>query len=131
MIRYLAMLVICGAVAGAAPFSHQLHLKLKPDCGACHTSAATSTSPQDNLLPDEKVCLSCHRQSVEIPGPPTTRVAHFSHQQHLKMGNLAPVIAAAIDKNDYLQPPGDTRRYLNGTNPCLACHRGLEASTQV
>lgn len=129
MIRFLALLALAGA-ASAAPFSHQLHLKLFPDCKSCHPLAATSTSPADNLLPDRKVCLPCHK-TVEIPGAPTTRVAHFSHQQHLKMSNLAPVIAAAIDKGNYLQPPGDIRSHLNGTNPCEACHRGMEESTQV
>src|SRR5882757_6251265 len=123
MKRLLALLAIGGAALYSAPFSHQLHLKLKPDCGSCHTAAATSTTPRDNLLPDRKACLPCH-QTVEIPGAPTTRLAHFSHQQHLKMGNIAPVIAGAIDKKQYLQPPGDTRAHLNGTNPCQACHRG-------
>ena len=47
------------------------------------------------------------------------------------MGNLAPVIAAAIDKKTYLQPPGDIRRHLNTQNACEACHRGLEESDQV
>lgn len=126
----LVLLAMWGAASFAAPFSHQLHLKLRPDCGACHTAAAASTSASDNLLPDQKACLPCH-QSREIPGPPATRVAHFSHQQHVKMGNLAPVLAAAIDKKQYLQPAGDIRRHLNGTNACQACHRGLEESTQV
>src|SRR3979409_1671551 len=106
-----------GAAANAAPFSHKLHLQLKLECAGCHTQAAASTKPEDNLLPDKKVCLGCHT-SAGIPAPPTTRVVHFSHQQHLKMGNLAPVIAAAIDKKTYLQPPGDIRRHLNSSNAC-------------
>jgi predicted CXXCH cytochrome family protein len=130
MSRLLVLLAIGGATVYAAPFSHQLHLKLKPDCGSCHSAAATSTTPQDNLLPEQKACLPCH-QNAEIGAPSTTRLAHFSHQQHLKMGNIAPIIAAAIDKSQYLQPPGDTRAHLNGTNPCQACHRGLEESRQV
>jgi hypothetical protein len=104
---------------------------LKLTCTGCHASAATSTKPEDNLFPDPKVCLPCHQSGREIAGPPATKVVHFSHQQHVKMGNLAPVIAAAIDKGQYLQPPGDTRRHLNGSNLCEACHRGLEESTQV
>ena len=79
----------------------------------------------------QKACASPATRSVEIPGPPTTRVAHFSHQQHLKMGNIAPVIAAAIDKNSYLQPVGNIRSHLNGDNPCEACHRGIGESAQV
>ena len=47
------------------------------------------------------------------------------------MPNVAPVIAAAIDKKTYLQPPGDIRRHLDTANACQACHRGLEESDQV
>jgi len=126
----LCLLMIWGAAGYAAPFSHKIHLQLKLDCVRCHPAAAGSTTPQENLLPDRKVCLTCH-PSAEIGAPPTTNLAHFSHQQHLKMGNIAPVIAAAIDKKDYLQPSGDTRAHLNGTNSCEACHRGLEESDQV
>src|SRR5262249_25966820 len=57
-----------------------------------------------------------------------TMVAHFSHSQHLKMGNVAPVIAAAIDSKTYLQRSGDIRGQLDTTNACEACHRGLEES---
>ena len=130
MIRYLSVLAMWGAAEGAAPFSHQLHLKLKLECMTCHTETGASTKPSDNLLPDKKVCLGCH-QSVEIPAPPTTRVAHFSHQQHLKMGNIAPVIAEAIDKKTYLQVPGTIRKYLDTDNACDACHRGMADSAQV
>jgi hypothetical protein len=47
------------------------------------------------------------------------------------MGNVAPLLAAAIDKGTYLQPPGDIRRYLNTTDACQACHRGLPESGRV
>src|SRR5689334_10066137 len=110
MTRALTLLAIWGAAAHAAPFSHKLHLvgiKVKLECVSCHTEAPASTKPEDNLLPDKKVCLGCHT-SADIPAPPATRVVHFSHQQHLKI-NAAPVIAAAIDKKEYLQPPGDIR----------------------
>jgi predicted CXXCH cytochrome family protein len=126
----LLCVAIAGAAANAAPFSHKLHLQLKLDCATCHPAAASSVRPEDNLLPERKACLGCH-ESAEIGGPPATRVAHFSHQQHLKMGNVAPVIAAAIDKKTYLQPPGDIRRNLDTAHPCEACHRGLRESTQV
>jgi hypothetical protein len=55
----------------------------------------------------------------------------FSHKTHLALGNIAPVIAAAIDKGTYLSPPVDIRRFLNTTNPCEACHRGLGESQKV
>ena len=130
MTRILAVLALWGAAGMAAPFPHKLHLEFQPDCASCHPAAASSTSPGDNLLPDPKVCRPCH-DSAAIGPPATTRVAHFSHQRHSKLGNIAVVLAAAIDKKDYLQPPGDIRRHLNGANPCEACHRGLEDSLRV
>jgi hypothetical protein len=109
------------------PFSHRLHLALKLECTRCHAAAAASTRADDNLLPDKQACLSCHKE-VSIPSPPATQVARFNHALHLKLGNLAPVLARAIDSKTYLSPPGETRAQLNGTNPCEACHRGLEKS---
>ena len=115
----------------AAPFSHRDHLRLeaKLTCVTCHADAASSTKVEDNLLPSGEVCLTCHR--AQINPPPATKVAKFSHQLHLKMGNIAPLIAKAIDSGQYLAPPGDTRRRLDTKNPCEACHRGLEESEQV
>jgi hypothetical protein len=119
------------AGAAAAPFSHRDHLKLeaKLTCVACHVNAPSSTRADDNLMPPPKVCEACHKGRVYAP--PTTKVAKFSHKQHLQMGNLAPLIAKAIDSGQYLAAPGDTRRWLDTKNPCAACHRGLEASEQV
>ena len=126
------ILLTGGAVVTAAPFSHRVHLQLKLECVKCHAAAPASTRVEDNLLPAKTVCLGCHKDSeVQIPAPPSVRIVKFSHAQHLKMGNVAPVIAAAMDKKDYLQPAGDIRAHLNKTNPCEACHRGLAESDQV
>ena len=125
----IAILIVGGA-AWSAPFSHKTHLKQGLECVTCHTAAPTSTKAEDNLLPTKTVCLNCHEDAA-IPGPPTTRVVHFSHSQHLKMGNVAGVIATAIEKGEYLQPPGDIRRHLDSKNACAACHRGLEESDAV
>lgn len=62
---------------------------------------------------------------------PKPTLKDFSHKKHLALGNVAPVIARAIDKGTYLSPPGDIRRFLNSDNPCQACHRGLEESEKV
>ena len=118
------------AAWGAAPFSHRLHLAMHLECVECHTAAPRSTRAEDNLLPSKEVCLQCHEDAA-IPAPPSTRLSAFSHALHLKMGNVAPYIAGAIDHHNYLQPPGDIRRHLNTGNPCQACHRGLEESDQV
>jgi predicted CXXCH cytochrome family protein len=133
VIRFAVILFACGPAWGMAyaePFSHKLHLALRLECATCHAAATSSAKPSDNLLPAKTVCLQCH-EDAEVPAPPTTRVVSFSHARHLKMGNLAPLLAAAIDKRTYLQPPGDIRRHLDTQNPCQACHRGLQESGQV
>jgi len=116
------------AAAQGAPFPHRIHLAAKLECSACHAAALTSTRVDDNLLPKPEVCLKCHK-TADIGAPPATRLARFNHQLHLKFGNLAPAIAAAIDGKKYLTTPAvGLRAYLNTTNPCGACHRGLEVS---
>lgn len=82
-------------------------------------------------MPKREVCLQCHK-IAEIGAPIATRLAHFDHAPHLKAGNLAPLIAAAIDKKTYLSTPGpELREQLNTQNPCEACHRGLETSDKT
>ena len=132
LLREVAILwVAAGAgFAQTGPFSHRLHLQMKLPCTGCHVAAATSTRVDDNLLPHKEVCLKCHKD-VTIPPPPATPLARFDHARHLKLGNIAPVLRAAIDSKTYLSPPGDLRTHLNGSNPCQACHRGLEESDAV
>lgn len=127
------LFLVGGAVWGAAPFSHRIHLAQKMRCVECHTAAASSIKPEDNLLPKQQVCLACHTAAElpAVPAPSPTLVTTFSHQQHLKMGNVSPLLAKAIDHKNYLQPVGDFRRHLNTQNPCEACHRGLEESDRV
>lgn len=124
----LTIALAAAAVAQTQPFSHRAHLAAKLDCTECHAAALTSTRPNDNLLPKQPVCLKCHKTG-EIGSPPATRLARFNHALHLKMGNLAPVIAAAIDKQTYLSAASaNVKEQLNTRNPCEACHRGLKTS---
>jgi hypothetical protein len=107
----------------AGNFSHELHLKLQPDCNACHATARTSTRLDDNNLPDpKKACSPCHKD-VSVKAPAKTFLSSFNHQLHSKLGNIAPVIAKAIDTGAYLSPPGDIRKHLGTKNACIACHR--------
>src|SRR5215813_7334399 len=78
----LLFLLLTAAAHAAAPFSHRVHLKMGLACVTCHAAAPTSSKVEDNLLPDAKVCHTCHKQ-VEIPKPPETRVTKFNHAQHL------------------------------------------------
>jgi len=122
-------------------FSHRLHLtKAQASCQDCHATAWGSTSATDNKLPSEKDCLKCHdgqqarRECTVCHKHPESAVRsrlpardfRFNHQLHLELGNLAPVIAAAIDSGNYLSPPQNIRAQLNREIPCLACHRGLD-----
>jgi hypothetical protein len=117
-------------MAADGPFSHRGHLKFKPDCTSCHQAVARSTRVEDNNLPPPAACKSCH-QAVSIPPPPRTLLAHFGHEKHLRLGNVAPLIAKAIDSGQYLSAPGDIRQHLSAANPCLACHRGIDTSDAV
>jgi hypothetical protein len=137
--RSLYFLLICCFLPGrsasqAAPFSHRLHLQMNLACTACHAAAATSASAQDNLLPPAAVCRQCHQDGRQagapLPAGPAP-VVQFSHALHLRMGNLTPLFAKAIDSGNYLQPSTSVRPLLHATNACEACHRGMEQSDQV
>jgi hypothetical protein len=77
--------------------------------------------------------LACAVLTAQAPPqsqPPPLK--EFSHPKHLKLGNVAPVIAAAIDKGTYLGKNGaEIRPLLNSSNQCEACHRNLENSEKV
>ena len=130
--RFAALFLIASAAAAQRPFSHELHLKLpqKLACVSCHSSVQSSTRLEDNNLPQRAVCLGCH-QDASVGQPRPTILSRFNHQKHLALGNVAPVIRAAIDSKAYLSPPGDIRRHLNSANACAACHRGMEQSTAL
>ncbi len=129
----LAAVLAVGVSAAEPSFSHALHLKMRLGCTDCHEAVTASTLPTDNLLPKAAVCARCHKPGeAPVPdSPPRTNLAHFSHAQHLKLGNIAPVIASAIDHGTYLSPPGGERELLNTQNQCEACHRGMEQSERV
>jgi hypothetical protein len=132
--RFLSIGLVWGAALGAAPFPHRLHLGMGLECLTCHPNAAKSTKVEDNLLPTWEACQGCHDQG-EIPAQPTTKLTKFNHALHLKMGNVAPFLAAAIDHKTYFPTPGADlawiRGHLNSHNPCEACHRGMQESDQV
>ena len=127
---YVLLLLNMALPVFAAPFSHKLHLQLVPQCVACHATVGASTKAADNNLPVEAACKNCHATRV-IKQPEKLVVSHFNHQLHLKFGNVAPIIAQAIDKGLYLTKPGDLRAQLNTKNACAACHRGLEKSESL
>jgi nitrate reductase cytochrome c-type subunit len=83
-------------------------------------------------------CLTCHAQQKHSTSLSDARrgkvLKDFSHFRHLSFGNLAPVIAGAIDRREYLGSPNKIdilklRGDLITDNPCQACHRGLASQT--
>ncbi len=120
------------ALLPAAGFSHKQHLALNITCTQCHVAAPASTQASDNLLPKAAVCAGCHEDGrAPRSTPRVTMVTKFNHALHMKMGNIAPMIASAIDKGSYLSKTDGERAQLNSNNPCEACHRGLENSDRV
>jgi len=122
-------------------FSHRVHLlRAKAACEDCHAVARNSTGATDDLLPSEPTCLKCHNgrqagnhctvchnqpdQVRRVRRP--ARTFRFNHRLHLQLGNLTPVIAAAIDGGSYLSAAKNIREHLDPQNPCSACHRALE-----
>lgn len=102
------------AAVMAAQMNHKQALDQKLECVGCHAGQKDSVGLSER-----------HRGKV---------IKDFNHALHLKMGNLAPLIAAAIDKKQYLASPNKVdiaalRAHLDTKNPCQACHRGLETST--
>ncbi len=121
-------------------FSHRFHLeKVRAQCADCHVAAAASTAATDSLLPREKTCLVCHdgrkarndctvchHNSKQARGfAPVARNFRFSHKQHLEFGDLGPILAAAIQKRQYLSQPPPLPADLKTGSACGACHRGL------
>ena len=138
--RLLALAMLAAPlVAQDWAFPHQPHLAMGLDCGTCHSEAADSSEAGDNLLPESALCEVCHngQTAPAIDVAPlaarTTeaRTFRFNHAFHLGLGEIAPLIADAIDTGNYFGKPGDARRFLDNASSCSACHRGLEESTEV
>lgn len=126
------LLLAVASIAAAAPFSHKVHLEQKLACAVCHSRASNSTKAEDNLLPNPAVCSGCHKDTREVKAVRPLTVSKFNHQLHLRLGNVAPVIAKAIDSGTYLGKKTSIHRPdLNTTNACAACHRGLERSEEI
>lgn len=120
-------------VLSAATFSHKQHLAMELSCEQCHTAARSSTRAADNLLPPAAACRACHDDGrIPRSAPARQFLTSYNHALHLKMSNVAPVIANAIQKGKYLAPvPAGLKDQLRTQSQCEACHRGLRQSDAI
>ncbi len=112
--RLILLLSLQPLLGQDVQFSHKDALEKKIGCLTCHAQQKTATGLSDK-----------HKGKV---------LKDFNHALHLSLGNLAPVIAGAIDRKQYLGSPNKIdilklRADLITQNPCQACHRGLELAT--
>ena len=118
----LAVLIV-PSPAAKGPFSHKYHRTQISGCEACHKVSS------GNMTPEKDACVTCHDE-VTINEHKRV-VPKFNHEQHLKMGNIASLIAKAIDAGTYLSPAGNIRAQLDTKDPCGGCHRAVEESETV
>ena len=119
-------------------FSHPVHLDRGGlGCDDCHAAVSDSRAAGDDNLPRVESCVECHdgTRAVAIDPvvygwKPAERTYRFDHQFHLRLGNLAPLLAKVIDSGKYLGPHDRIRTHLNTENQCQACHRGLAESDE-
>ena len=121
--------------APSEPFSHRRHLaQPQVTCDTCHASVPASTTAVDDNRPAGEACLACHDQTyagLARPEPPPVRNVRFNHKLHLGLGNLSPILAAAIDGGAYLGDGAAVRPELQGADRCGACHRGIAPADRV
>ena len=131
----LSVPLLFGLTLFSSPnFSHPVHLDLGLACSRCHAGAETGRLAADQMFPQPAVCLSCHSDGKTTPLDPDRlrwtapeRTYRFDHAFHVRLGDLAPLLAAAIDGGKYFGSP-QIRPLLDRAGGCTACHRGLETS---
>jgi hypothetical protein len=113
------MLLLGAAASGWGQFSHKQHLEWNLDCGSCHVGQE---------LPTQRACAGCHAEAKPIKAPGKLRVDHFDHASHVKFGNIAPMLRAAVQAKTYLSAPPP---HLDTRIACAGCHHGIEHSDNV
>ena len=124
-----------GVMTESMRFHHRNHVRLPNiTCQSCHTLTRESHEQADFLAPSSSLCASCHdgKKTIKLKMPMSfaprhsmSMKLHFSHRQHLALGNVAPAILAAVESNQYLGPVNGLKESLSTADECLACHRGL------
>jgi len=129
-------------------FDHAGHLEGRGlSCTDCHELARTSRSPQDNLLPREEACVSCHGNATRPNGRgPATSEERCSHchetaeetiqrtlipPSHLRFSHANHVEEGCERCHTRIAVRGlATRDDLPSMPSCLGCHDGRRASAR-
>src|SRR5947209_7883829 len=129
------VVVAAASLVSAQPyaFAHRTHLELKLECARCHPAIPAATRPDRDRMFSPDACGECHGKAIlDLRPAPQSTVVKFSHKGHAELGNVAPVILAAIRDGRYPGAVDDQlRRDLETSNACTACHRGLARSDEV
>ena len=93
-----------------------------PGLHPCHAGAETSRQAGDQIFPQPAVCLSCHSGGKATNLDPARlnwsapeRIYRFDHGFHVRLGNLAPFLASAIDGGSYSALPISGRNWKTPT----------------
>jgi len=100
-------------------FSHQKHLARGTTCTTCHTTATSSQSAVDNLIPTELQCRGCHPIDRNDPAKQATPTA--------ACGACHPAwTAGSVVQRVYLTPPPLKFAHAqHGQTACETCHTGI------
>ncbi len=140
----LSLGIIMQAGSGVAQdqsgkFPHKSHVEDEEiACLDCHSSAETSLSGSDNLLPAFEVCSDCHDPG-EVPDPgkmnPVTAYSEkFAHAKHLQAGqkcadchgNITEDLPRAMYSLPTMVGCMDCHEQKRVSTDCAVCHTELE-----
>ncbi len=102
-------------------FSHQKHRARGTACDACHTTAKTSQSAVDNLIPTEMPCRACHEIHREAPTVADCATCHPSWKPDVPVDRV------------FLAPPPLKFAHDQHPQPCESCHpvRNVDLATRA
>jgi hypothetical protein len=92
-------------------FSHTIHIEeVGAGCTDCHVLVEKSEKGEDNLLPEEKICLDCHDQSETG--------CNFCHSSEDSIKTMHRIQSTKFNFSH--------KSHLEKQKDCLFCHSGIE-----
>lgn len=127
--RNVIIAVVTLAVAGAGcavlfgkkqefRFSHQKHLGLDIECGACHKKAETS---DEAGMPNKKMCMTCH-EGIDAEKPPEKKIDQLFDGDALKWKS----VFAISDEVKFSH-----KTHVEHEVACDECHKEMKLNTNI